>query len=52
MSLFNNVPMSNEEKFQLDFKEVIIEIDNPDVLIILESKMTLEKLLFLKGFEE
>ena len=52
MNLLNNVPMSNEEKFQLDFREVINEIDNPDVLIILESKMTLEKLLFLKGFED
>ena len=44
--------LTQEEKFNLNFKEVIEAAECPDAVFILESKLTLEKLLKIKGFDE
>jgi hypothetical protein len=44
--------LTQEEKFNLNFKDVIEAAGCPDAVFILESKLTLEKLLKIKGFDE
>ena len=46
------VSLTQEEKINLNFKEVVEAAECPDAVFILESKLTLEKLLKMKGFDE
>ena len=46
--------MTIKDKFKLNFKQVIEAAASgcPDAVFVLESKLTLEKLMKLKGFDE
>ena len=41
-----------QDKFKLNFKQVIEAAGCPDAVFVLESKLTLEKLMKLKGFDK